>query len=668
MTMNQDVLSGLESRHPAAALSANSWFGRWKRVLPSGIAARLTICTALIGVAVIASITFYMFSRSADTLRALEQAAMLRTLDSVELRLTARLSGARADALFFSRAPVVAGVGRATANAGIDPVDGRSLAQLETELNDVFVAMLSARPQYTEIRLLDTAGQAIVDVGRGADGALQALPPRVASAIENDVFDRASKLPVGAIYTGEIDPHGETAVQLAGPVFDKSGALRGVIVIHLGIARLLAAIDEQYRDVPSLYYLADERGRLLDGPVGIRDPAHANPPRGLQTGDEATVRSIFLGDASRPGVVALGGDTYLTALRRVFFDPSMPARFIAIAEFRSETLLLGDMNALRNQTLLVASGGLLLGLLVVSWLARFISQPLRRMTRLAADVAAGKRSVDLSDFSGRRDEAGELARAFEHMLREIVLRQTELAHQAEELRRSNSELSHFAYVASHDLQEPLRMVASYLELLRRRYQGKLDAEADEFIGYAVDGATRMKTLINDVLGYARVSNSSLALRVVDVGKVARSAAVLLAGKIEASGAELSFGELPRVSADPPTIERLLTNLIDNAVKYHGAAAPRVALSSRRVGEFWEISVADNGIGIAPDFREKVFDIFTRLHSRDKYEGSGIGLAACRRIVERHGGRIWVAEAPGGGSIFTFTLPATPAGETTDAEG
>ena len=290
------------------------------------------------------------------------------------------------------------------------------------------------------------------------------------------------------------------------------------------------------------------------------------------------------------------------------------------------------------------------------------------MTRLAADVAAGKRSVDLSYFSGRRDEAGELARAFEHMLREIVLRQTELAHQAEELRRSNSELSHFAYVASHDLQEPLRMVASYLELLRRRYQGKLDAEADEFIGYAVDGATRMKTLINDVLGYARVSNSSLALRVVDVGKVARSAAVLLAGKIEASGAELSFGELPRVSADPPTIERLLTNLIDNAVKYHGAAAPRVALSSRRVGEFWEISVADNGIGIAPDFREKVFDIFTRLHSRDKYEGSGIGLAACRRIVERHGGRIWVAEAPGGGSIFTFTLPATPAGETTDAEG
>ncbi|MCB1487225.1 MAG: ATPase, partial [Bauldia sp.] len=214
----------------------------------------------------------------------------------------------------------------------------------------------------------------------------------------------------------------------------------------------------------------------------------------------------------------------------------------------------------------------------------------------------------------------------------------------------------FAYVASHDLQEPLRMVGSYLELLSRRYRGKLDAEADEFIGFAVDGATRMKQLINDLLGYSRVSNRPLKVEPVDMNDIMAAVEDSLGPLIEETGASIVVDSLPTVVADPVQAERLFTNLIQNAIKYRGEATPEVRVSATRRDRFWEFSVTDNGIGIDPQFREKVFEIFTRLHSREKYQGTGIGLAACKKIIDRHGGLIWIDTAPDGGCVFRFTLP------------
>jgi light-regulated signal transduction histidine kinase (bacteriophytochrome) len=249
------------------------------------------------------------------------------------------------------------------------------------------------------------------------------------------------------------------------------------------------------------------------------------------------------------------------------------------------------------------------------------------------------------------------------MARRIDERERDISAKATELARSNQELSQFAYIASHDLQEPLRMVGSYLGLIARRYQGRLDAEADEFIAYAVDGAARMKRLINDLLGYSRVSNRPLAQEPVDIGRVVQSVTRVLVGRIGAAGAEVTVAPLPAVDADPAQMEQLFLNLLDNAVKYRGTAAPRIRVSAERRGRFFEFAVADNGIGVDPEFKEKVFDIFTRLNGREKYDGTGIGLASCRKIVERHGGSIWVEPAPGGGSVFRFTLPAAPgAGE------
>jgi PAS domain S-box-containing protein len=238
-----------------------------------------------------------------------------------------------------------------------------------------------------------------------------------------------------------------------------------------------------------------------------------------------------------------------------------------------------------------------------------------------------------------------------------------LAAHAKELERSNAELEQFAYVASHDLQEPLRMVASYCQLLQRRYKGKLDADADEFIGYAVEGASRMQRMINDLLTYSRVGRRA-AMASVRLGDAVAAAVANLQAAIEDGGAAVEAGELPTVSGDRLLLTQLLQNLVGNALKFRGEQPVRVRVEARRDEASWTVSVADNGIGIAPEYREKIFLIFQRLHDRGKYPGTGIGLAICKKVVEYHGGRIWVESEPGKGSRFCFTLPdpAVPASE------
>jgi light-regulated signal transduction histidine kinase (bacteriophytochrome) len=226
------------------------------------------------------------------------------------------------------------------------------------------------------------------------------------------------------------------------------------------------------------------------------------------------------------------------------------------------------------------------------------------------------------------------------------------------LERSNAELQQFAYIASHDLSEPLRMVSSYLQLLRRRYKGQLDGEADEFIDYAVDGATRMRALIEDLLAYSRSGRGEEPAARVELDSVAGDVLRTLATAVVEAGAEIDIGELPAVMGDRGQLEQLLQNLIANALKFHRDEGPRVRVRAEpAVAGMTQIAVADSGIGIDPAVRERVFDMFQRLHDRDAYDGTGIGLAICRRIVELHGGRIWVDARKGGGTVFRFTLPA-----------
>ena len=233
---------------------------------------------------------------------------------------------------------------------------------------------------------------------------------------------------------------------------------------------------------------------------------------------------------------------------------------------------------------------------------------------------------------------------------------TEEREAIDALERSNAELQQFAYIASHDLSEPLRMVSSYLQLLRRRYRGQLDGEADEFIDYAVDGATRMRSLIEALLAYSRAGRSGEPAP-VELDAVASDVLRTLAGAIVRSSAHVEVGHLPRVMGDRVQLEQLLQNLITNALKFRDGPRAHVWVHAEPAPTgMVQVSVSDAGIGIDAAHRERVFKMFQRLHEREAYEGTGIGLAICRKIVERHGGRIWVEERDGGGTVFRFTLP------------
>ncbi|HLM42673.1 MAG TPA: ATP-binding protein, partial [Myxococcaceae bacterium] len=254
----------------------------------------------------------------------------------------------------------------------------------------------------------------------------------------------------------------------------------------------------------------------------------------------------------------------------------------------------------------------------------------------------------------------EAERARQHtaeLLASLEKAQAELAQRAQELARSNSDLEQFAYVASHDLQEPLRMVASYVQLLSRRYKGKLDADADEFIRYAVDGATRMQALINDLLAYSRVGTRGKEPVPVPLEKCAERALSHLRLALEESGAEVKVESLPWVKGDETQLAQLLQNLVGNAVKFRGERPPRIRVSATCEEDTVTVTVEDNGIGIEPQYYERIFAIFQRLHGKEEYPGTGIGLSICKKIVERHGGRIWVESTRGQGSTFRFTLAA-----------
>lgn len=267
-----------------------------------------------------------------------------------------------------------------------------------------------------------------------------------------------------------------------------------------------------------------------------------------------------------------------------------------------------------------------------------------------------------------KDHLPRLSIAVRRALQESRLRderrrtEQELARKAEELARSNRDLEQFAYVASHDLQEPLRMVATYTQLLAERYRGKLDEKADKYIAYAVDGAVRMQALINDLLVYSRVGRHRTEPEQVDCAVILDRAVKNLQAMITESGAVLHFEWLPSLHIEAAPLVQVFQNLIGNAIKFRGPDTPRIEIRAEEKGGQWVFTVADNGIGIDPQYAEDIFVIFKRLHTRTEYPGSGIGLAICKKIIEQMGGSIWVESQLGHGSTFKFTLPHEPAAQ------
>ena len=306
----------------------------------------------------------------------------------------------------------------------------------------------------------------------------------------------------------------------------------------------------------------------------------------------------------------------------------------------------------------IGIGGALLALRVTT------TRPLRLLGRSVRRVARGEFQHGISR-AGARDVV-ELGDDVDSMRRRIVAELSSLreAHdrldeQARELTRSNAELEQFAYVASHDLQEPLRKVASFCQLIEQRYEDQLDERGKQYIAFAVDGAKRMQQLINDLLAFSRVGRGAREQPVVAGDDVLAQALASLGEAIEVGGAQIEAGPLPAVRGEPALLSAVFQNLIGNALKFHRDGGPaHVWVSAERHGDEWVFTCADDGIGIEPEYAERIFMIFQRLHPKDAYAGTGIGLAMCRKIVEYHGGRIWLdTAAPGGRTTFRFTLPA-----------
>ena len=301
-------------------------------------------------------------------------------------------------------------------------------------------------------------------------------------------------------------------------------------------------------------------------------------------------------------------------------------------------------------------------------LHRLITRPLGTLSREADRVASGAYGEELALLDGPR-EIAMVNRSVEAMRERIVTELTDhrearrqLEAQTDELARSNADLEQFAYVASHDLQEPLRKIVSFSQVLERRYRSQLDERADQYIDFIVDGGKRMQQLINDLLAFSRVGRKGAAREPVALGDVVAQAQASLSEAIADAGAEVRVGELPTVDGERMLLVAVFQNLIANAIKFRGEDPPVVEIAAHDLGDEWEVTVTDNGIGIEEEFAERIFVIFQRLHSREAYEGTGIGLALVRKIVEYHGGHIRLDPAHRGGSRFTIILPK-PAEET-----
>ena len=623
---------------------------------------------SLLGMLAVIATTFFMYNGTIDVLVSEDLQRLQGGVNTAATRWRTGVDFYREDVVFLSKVPPIAGIIRATTSGGVDQTDGSTEALWKARLETIFVALLEAHREYVQVRFIgaDDAGQEIVRVERTGDGSIVRTPENsLQNKADRPYYRRTLQLAPGEVFLSAIDlneefgqleiPH-RPVMRVATKAIDANGRLLGIVLINISMNDLVGTLRESFRSGNS--YITDDAGYYLYHPDATQTYGHVLGHGATLQTEFPTLASVFgRGKSLFAGKIDMPTETMLAVTRRVYFDAVDPKRFITISEMAPLSGLARQIETLRNNTIALATLILVLELVAVVWLSLVLTRPLREITRAAQAVASGHRDVDLDRLTQRGDETGDLARAFDVMVSSVAGKERELDDRAQQLLRSNQELSQFAYVASHDLQEPLRMVASFLSLLQRRYAEQLNDEANEYIGFAVDGAARMKSLITDLLGYSRISNTPLHVSTVDLGETMAGIVQLLGSRIAEANATVSFSALPVLHADPGQMERLFRNLIDNALKYRGEAPPAIEVSARRRGDLWAFAVADNGIGIDPIYAEKVFAIFSRLHSRDKYQGTGIGLAACRRIVERHGGEISVEPRVGGGSVFRFTMSA-----------
>ncbi len=532
-------------------------------------------------------------------------------------------------------------------------------ASSAAECSALFAKLLAAYPYHANLGAIHTNG----------DMFCSALPMDDPVNLADRSYFQAAvatrDFAVGEFQLGRLT--GKYTINLAYPFFGPGRVVAGVVFAALDLAWLerLAAIAQL--PVESTMMVIDAEGRIvahypqvpeLAGTDGRRFPIVRRiiSSRREGTGEAANLRGVpnlfaftpLIWKENLRGYVAVGipNDVAFASANWMLFRNLLglglvAAAAMAAAWFGSEIFLLRRMNALLLATRRLQRG---------DWKARSgLPHGRGEIGRLAR--AFDTMAEALEQRLAERDQAAAELQLLNEVLEQRVLDRTR------ELQRSNEELEQFAYVASHDLQEPLRMVASYTQLLAQRCRQFLDKEGEEFVHHAVNGATRMQQLIHDLLEFSRVGTRGQPFEPTDANEVLRGVLENLSVTLQETRAAVLFDSLPLVHADPSQLIRLFQNLLGNAIKFRGDRPPEIHITAERENGFWKFAVADNGIGIEPRYFERIFVIFQRLHRPGKYPGTGIGLAICKKIVERHGGRIWVESTPGVGTTFYFTLPA-----------
>lgn len=532
-----------------------------------------------------------------------------------------------------------------------EPRDGASYHSIRDDLvRNHLAPNLSARG-LEDYHILDpTSGEILAATAEESEGKVRGSETFFLRGREETFVDRVVRRP------GTEEP----VMHVAAPIHSSAGDLVGVLAAHVDfdeMERILRLTSGWHTSEDS--YAVNEQGLLVIEP---RSGDGSALWKAIAT-EAAT--AILRGESGigeyddDRGVRVIGSYQWIDSLQLgLLVEVGWEEVTEPIALLRKTSITMGLIVAL-----------IVLGVAAV--FARGVTRPVRRLTAGTRELATGNLEVRVP--AKGRDEIGQLARSFNEMieqLRRVTASRDELDREIErrrgaearlrrsmtELERSNRELERFASIASHDLQEPLRMVASYTQLLERRYGDRLDDDAREFIEYAVDGAKRMQRLIADLLAFSRVQTRGKPFEAVDLNTVLAHARANLATAIEETDAVVMSDRLPTVWGDQSQLISVFQNLIGNAIKFRRDAPPRVHVSAQALGVEWKISVGDNGIGIDPQFHDRIFMVFQRLHGRDEVEGTGIGLSLCKRIIERHGGRIWVESSTGNGTTFGFTLP------------
>jgi len=613
------------------------------------------MCCLVIFTGVVASGVIYW--RFNDQLVAAKLTDLERETELQATRFSLQIDELTRDARFLSRTPPVQAVIDATLGNGREPVNGSTLAVWKTRLSVIFREMMVSQPSYVQIRFIGVAndGRELVRVDRlGVGESIQIVPEDLLqSKASRGYVQEALAMPLGSVYLSPISLNRERGkiqrphlpvIRAALPMYADSGEPFGILVINFALTEVLKNLTTVANPTHQ-YFITNENGFYLKHPEAGRS-FDFEFGTGQAAIDDFPLLESFATASRGTASAWLKTGRQVVSAREVTYGPPESQRKITIIVTDSFADVTDINRQVFQQVGLALVLLLLLGLTLALWLSRVVTKPITRLTESIETMEASK--VGWQKPPGLIAEAGQLGDALENAFES-------LDSKSQELQESNKALQQFAYIASHDLQEPVRTIQNFSNMLSKSHASTLDEKGRKYLQFINHSAQRMRELIAGLLEYSRLGMQA-APEPVDLNELLETIQQDMQSTIKDSNAQLTVGKLPELRLYPLEMRVLLQNLISNAIKYVPAGRePRVSVDCQPQNGGWLLSVVDNGIGIEPEFREQVFGIFQRLHGAGLYDGTGIGLANCSKIVELHHGKIWVDGAPCGGSAFKVWL-------------